>query len=116
MNALSKLPNGATGFTNDAGQWICTGSQMGRRDRLPSVVNGPIKMRLVQLRFVSGDYDKGGAYWGYTPGTAIYRGVSSVVQHFGDSLHYAELFVRANSRADAKAQVLAKLPGATFYR
>lgn len=115
MNALPNLPSGANGFTNDAGQWICTGSQMGRCNRLPSVVPGPIKMRLVKLRLV-GDYDRSGAYWGHTPGTDIYRAVSLEVQAFDDSLHYAECFVRASDRVEAKAKVVAMLPNATFYR
>ncbi len=121
--ALPPLRNGATYFTNEHGEKVCTGSQMGRRDTLPDTREGralPCKLRLVRLPWV-GDYDTGGAYWGCTrarsytrrlgaPLDFIFRAVGDV----GDER--AEIFVRSPSRRDARAQILAKLPAARFYR
>lgn len=73
-------------------------------------------MHLVRLRWVDGDYDQGGAYWGNTGLNSIYRAVSRDVIAFGDSLQLVECFVRATGRQDAKLAILAKLPNATFYR
>jgi hypothetical protein len=101
-----KLSNGLRYGVNSAGEKICLGAQMGRRNTLPANPAAPLKLRLVRLRLVDGDYDAGGAYWGFTAGTAIYWA-------YGDS---AEVFVRAGSRADAKGQVLQKIPSARFYR
>lgn len=87
------------------------GAQMGRRDWLPADTTAPIRLSLVRLDWVDGDYDPAGAYWGRTAGTHIYRAVGDA-----DCGTVAELFVRATNRADAKAQVLRAVPGATFYR
>lgn len=107
-----KLSSGTTGFYNDQNVWVCTGSQMGRRNLIPSVPQ-PCKMSLTRLRFVDGDYDQGGAYWG-SPAN-LWRAYGEAC-HFGDSLQCPEVFVRANSRAEAKAEVLQLFPTATFYR
>lgn len=58
------LPSGAAGFTNDSGQWVCTGSQMGRRNVLPEDCNLQCELRLIRLPFVDQRYDRWGAYWG----------------------------------------------------
>lgn len=104
------LPSGATGFTNDAGQWICTGSQMGRRDQMPDDPSQPAKLRLIRLPFVDGCYDRWGAYWGSPANvwcaTGEMRGEEFTVF----------LFLRADSREQAKSQVREKLPQAKFYR
>ena len=108
---LPKLKSGSTGFTNDAGQWVCTGSQMGRRDTLPENKQANGKLRLVRLRWVSGDYDEGGAYWGNVCGTSIYRARGDM-----DGEEFTtELFVRARGRLEAKELILATLPNARFY-
>ena len=110
MRSKLKLSNGATGFTNDAGKWVCTGSQMGRRDVLPDNRQTPCKLRLTRLPMVDYNYDKWGAYWGSNPGTAIYCA-------WGDCEDItAYVFVRAVSRDRAKAEVCKSLPKATFYR
>lgn len=109
---MPKLSNGSTGFYNERNEWQCTGSQMGRRNTIPSE-DKPGKMAMRKLRFVAGCYDQGGAYWG-APAN-LYRAVSADVCKFGDSLQYAECYVRANSRAEAKAKVLELIPSATFF-
>jgi len=98
------LPSGTTGFVNDAGKWICTGSQMGRRDELPDDRQTVRKLRLTRLPFVDGDYDKWGAYWG-SPAN-VWCGWADGVR----------LFVRADDRDAAKKFIQEKLPTAKFYR
>lgn len=64
---------------------------------------GPLHLRRIPL--MSGGYDRGGAYWGY-----------------GDPLFYVEdqdgnsQFLRAASRAAAKALIRADWPDARFFR
>ena len=79
------------------------GAQMGRRDTVS--VNAQTiqpKFYLQKLRWVSGDYDQAGAYWGNSGGTSIYWGQAEVE---GEDL-IQEIFIRAYSRQDAKEQVL----------
>jgi len=99
-----QLPSGTTGFVNDAGKWICTGSQMGRRDELPDDRQTVRKLRLTRLSFVDGDYDRQGAYWG-SPAN-VWCGWADGVR----------LFVRADDRDAAKKFIQEKLPTAKFYR
>jgi len=82
------------------------GADMGRRDTVPETPAAPVRLSLVKMRLDCGGYDSGGAYWGWSPGTWIYRAV-------GDG---AELFARASSREGAKSTVRRRVPGATFYR
>ena len=64
---------------------------------------------MVQLRWVDGDYDEGGAYWGGGSGHVYYaKGDASDV--------VVEVYVRAKSRKQAKAEVRELLPNARFYR
>lgn len=99
------LPSGATGFYNEHNEWVCTGSQMGRRSS-PSQATSQ-KFHLRQERLDSGGYDSGGAYWGigYTP--LFYA--SSVDGEI-------EFFHRAKDRNEAKKIVTEKFPGARFFR
>jgi len=105
---MKTLPSGTTGFYNEANQWVCTGSSMGRRpSRIQS--NEPVKVYLRKLRWVDGDYDEQGAYWGYCSGTNIYWANFDL----GDTNE--DIFVRATSRDDAKEQVRESLPNARFF-
>lgn len=110
------LPNGATGFTDDSGKWVCTGSQMGRPNRVPSGGDRmlPVKMRLIRLPFVDDCYDRWGAYWGCPETVWMAESVDALT--FGDSLQTAQLFIRADSRDEAKTKVREQLPNARFYR
>ena len=86
------------------------GASMGRDDTMPENPAAPVRLSLVRLRWIDGDYDAGGAYWGGTPGTWIFRAI-------GDAEDVvAELYVRAASRGEAKSIIQRRLPGATFYR
>jgi len=84
------------------------GSSMGRRS---SRLSGPepIRCYLRRLRWVDGDYDEQGAYWGYVPGTHIYWANFDI----GDTNE--DIFVRACSRDDAKQQVREQFPNARFF-
>jgi hypothetical protein len=79
---------------------------MGRANKLPVNREAPVKLSLVKLPWVDGDYTPDGTYWGYVIGTNIYWATN------GET----EVFVMAASRQDAKAGVIAELPLARFYR
>jgi len=81
---------------------------MGRRNNTTEISGPPVKFRLQKLRWVGGDYDEGGAYWGYVRGENIYwaRGEGEE--------EVQEMFVRATSRQDAKDQVCELFPDAIF--
>jgi hypothetical protein len=106
-----KLPSGVTYVRDINGAKVCTGTQMGRRNELPSDSNEAVKLRLERLRFVDGDYDQWGAYWGGGPD------VLPIYCAWGDSEeNQVRVFVRAQDRVAAKAHVLKLLPNATFNR
>lgn len=88
------------------------GAQMGRPNAKPDDVLKPVRLRMEYLPLVDGDYDRGGAYWGYTPGTRIYCAYG----HDEDSGNRIRIFTRAKSRQEAKDNVREILPSATFYR
>lgn len=82
---------------------------MGRSDARHPDPDAPLKFWVVRLQWSDGDYDKGGAYWGYSPAHGdIYRAVSTDGK--------AEMFVRARSRDAAKAAIREKYPHATFFK
>ena len=81
------------------------GAQMGRRNVLPADVNAPIKLRMEKLRWVDGDYDQFGAYWGGGSGDNVYCAHTPANR----------VFVRSNSRANAKEKVRAILSKARFF-
>lgn len=93
---MLKLPNACSRY----------GAEMGRRNTLPDDPQAPIKLRMERLRWVDGDYDNGGAYWGNGNGSSIFCAYADGCQ----------VFVRGRKRTDAKAEVRAMLPNARFYR
>jgi hypothetical protein len=103
MSKTLSLPSGATFFINDAGQRVCTGSKMGRRDTLPASTHP--RLRLRRLPFVDGCYDRQGAYWG-SP--------ANVWLAWDDE--GTQLFRRGDTRENVKAAILAEYPHASFYR
>jgi hypothetical protein len=89
---------------------------MGRPNRLPSDILAPIKLRMERLKWVDGDYDAGGSYWGGGSGDFIY--CAWCVPHnkiSGNPSPLVQVFVRAKSRKDAKALVRDSIPFATFF-
>ena len=107
---MKTLPSGTAGFHNDSNQWVCTGSRMGRTSWRGHDADSTVKCTIRKLRWVDGGYDEQGAYWGHTPGTHIYWCNFDI----GDTNE--DIFVRAESRQDAKDQVRKQLPNARFYR
>ena len=106
------LESGTTGFTDENGKWICTGSQMGRRTIIPDEYNGE-RLHLRYVPFVDACYDPGGAYWGIPADLYCAWGETET-----DPL---QIFTRARSRKAAKAAIMeemnlrcAKTP--KFYR
>jgi len=95
--------NGVTYFTNDAGERVCTGSQMGRSNILPASTHP--KLHLRHVPFVDHCYDRGGAYWG-SPANLFCAWDNEGTQ----------LFLRATSRENAKAQLRISYPHASFFR
>lgn len=98
---------------------------MGRNSVYPLNGDAKLRFRLVRVR-LSGDYDAGGAYWGQ--GRPLYwacslESVPTEWRHARERSSYAtervepvSFFLRAESRADAKAHVLAACGGASFLR
>jgi hypothetical protein len=59
---------------------------------------------------VDGDYDAGGAYWGYNGCNHVYWAYGDL-----DEVH-AMIFIRGMTRAEAKVTIRSFLPNVTFYR
>jgi hypothetical protein len=91
-------------------QW---GASMGRRNQREGL---PERLHLQRMRFVDGDYDTGGAYWGGGSKAGVMYCAFSPADTANDCP--IEVFVRATTREEAKEKVLALLPeyGWTFYR
>lgn len=85
------------------------GASMGRPNNITEQ-SYPVKFRMEKLRWVDGDYDQDGAYWGNSGGTDIYHA-------WGDAENEEqEIFVRATNRQEAKNLVLKVFSQAKFYR
>ena len=113
------LSSGLAYFTNDAGQKVCMGSHMGRPDNIPDGVKTlpSVKVHLVKLDWVDGDYDVAGCYWGYTAGTDMYCAWGTPPNETsGNPTPPVQIFVRASNRIEAKELVKAKLANVVFYR
>lgn len=87
------------------------GAQMGRPNILPSDTQVPIKLQMQRLRWVSGDYDQWGAYWGGGSGDYVYCAFA-----YHDLAMNVFVFVRAENREQAKLEVREILPNASFHR
>lgn len=108
--AFPWMRDGTTGFFNDKNERVCTGSQMGRTDTMhPGNETEPL--RLQRVPFTGTCYDRGGAYWGAPENLWCAWG-----DEIGDDGEQVEVWVRANSRAQAKAEILARFPDAKFIR
>jgi hypothetical protein len=82
------------------------GAPMGRMNR--PIDNDEQRFYLQRLKVVDGDYDQGGAYWGFG------RGSQPVYRYMPENLE-GEGFVRAKNRKDAKAKILERYPRARFF-
>lgn len=88
------------------------GSPMGRRNSLPEDKNTVVKLRLMRVPFVDGDYDRGGAYWGGGPD------VYPLWCAWEDNpvlVNPVVFYCRARTRVSAKTLVWQQMPLARFY-
>jgi hypothetical protein len=86
------------------------GAPMGRHNLYPLDDRLPIKMRLVKVPFVDGDYDQGGAYWG---GGNIPLWIAWGYDTYGNLVR---VFVRGVDRPAAKLAVIEEINKAKFYK
>lgn len=86
------------------------GAPMGRSQWLPKNPAAGGKLRLVRLHLNSGAYDSGGAYWGFPNDLWHAEGDLDGEQE------RTRLFLRAGSRAQAKAEIKKQFPNVRFYR
>jgi hypothetical protein len=84
------------------------GASMGRRNELPLDVSASLKLRLTRLKWVDGDYDQGGAYWGGGRGDWIFCAWGE------DDEKQIRIFVRATNCTKAEEEVKKILPNAKF--
>lgn len=77
------------------------GAPMGRRNQRDGMAE---KLHLQQVKFVDGDYDVGGAYWGGGPGVELLWCAFSPEDT--ENEEPIMIFVRANTYEEAKAAVL----------
>lgn len=78
------------------------GSPMGRANHIPEDIETYLltgKLHLVRLKWVDGDYDEGGAYWGNS-GDYIYWAYGET------ATEQIDIFVRATDRNDAKLKLM----------
>lgn len=93
------------------------GAPMGRSEKHLTGDVGPVKMSLIMIALDSGGYDSGGTYWGLRPhGVTLYGYEwAGNIPSPGKPI-LIRGFIDAASREDAKAQIRAQYPQATFYR
>ncbi len=97
-----------TAANNGASQY---GAQMGRTNHCDGA---PEALHLQKVRFVDGDYDTGGAYWGGGPGSSpLWCAFSPADTKNEEPIR---IFVRASTRAEAESKVLTEVKedGFTF--
>ena len=111
---MLKLESGIDYFTDDNGNKVCKGAKMGRPDSITEPIRSlaSVKLHMVRLKWVDGDYDQGGAYWG-CPGRGMY--VYCAWGKWTDNFVFMQVFVRAIGRKDAKIAVWEKIPLAKFF-
>lgn len=83
------------------------GAPMGRRS-FTGAIREPVKVQLKRLKWVDGDYDEGGAYWGYNPGDFIFWA------NFDHADENHDIFVRCRLFSQAKDRLREQLPDAEF--
>lgn len=74
------------------------------------------RLRLSQVPLDSGGYDPGGAYWGAPDWRRHGDPKATACLYCAEDHEGGTLYLRAWTRDEAKRKVLAKFPGARFYR
>lgn len=91
------------------------GAEMGRSDTPYEDNEAGLVFHLVRLALQDGDYDKGGAYWGFVSGTQMYRAAATLADDTDDNAEIvAEMFFRSTSPDAAWKMVTAKYPNAVL--
>lgn len=70
---------------------------------------------LQRVRFIDGDYGPDGTYWGYTQGEHLYCAFNRETPDHAAG-HGTRIYVRAESRQEAKAEVLERYPSTKFIK
>jgi len=83
---------------------------MGRSNQLPFNKNAKGKLQLRRLNFFDCCYDEGGAYWGAPANVYHTEG------DLDNEIETTIMFVRANSRKEAKRTIREQLPNVSFYQ
>lgn len=89
------------------------GASLGRTDRRGDP-DEQWKFYLVRLPLDSGGYDQGGVYWGV--GTPLWRYEAADLVYTPGNLALPSGFLRAASRAAAKAELRDLYPNCRFFR
>jgi hypothetical protein len=79
------------------------GASMGRTDQPPDEETEDLVLYVQRIKFVDGDYDAGGAYWG--GGSRLYCAFNRDCT--------VMVFLRENSLKEAVAEALKRCPGMT---
>lgn len=121
------LPSGLRYGYDSQGNKVCVGTYMGRRNILPTDPKAPVKLRMERLKWVDGDYDQWGAYWGNSGTGSIYCAFAyeieqrmsvyptALISDFETDTLEVCIFVRALSREQAKELVRIDVPNAKFF-
>lgn len=118
---MLKLESGMDYGTGHNGEKICLGAKHGRPDIIPHGLHEegaePVKLHLERLKWVDGDYDQGGAYWGHSnnPKEEASKDVYIAWGKWTDNFVFVQAFVRARNRKTAKALVRGKIRNAKFF-
>ena len=100
MNINARLKASNVSFVRGAPMGRCDWGLAEHRDR-------PMMMYLQRVRFIDGDYDLGGAYWG-GGGEPLFCAWAEDVE--------VRVFVRAKDRRAAKLKVNEQFLNAKFFR
>ena len=80
------------------------GAPMGASSRLD---DPGLPLYVQRIQFIDGDYAADGTYWGGPPSAPLWCGFAGTVNR---------VYVRANSRAEAVAEILEQFPDALFRK
>lgn len=122
--AIPKLSSGTRGFHDKEGNFVPTGSYMGRgTDELPMDKTIPVEFEIENIMDKRDkDYDKGGAYWGHLKGEPVYRAYAELPEEVEFERNgysrgmqdVIDMYFRAKGMAAARKHVLSIFPNAKF--
>lgn len=122
--AMPKLSSGIKGFKDASGNFVPTGSQMGRGDSIPVDKSIPAAFEVESIMDrTDRAYDKSGAYWGL--GEPVYRAYAELDEPvefernggYSDGMQdVVEMFFRAKNIGAARRHVKSMFPNATFIK